>query len=77
MISKFDEFKKELTLEEYGASLVVNKNSEKINCKNGSWEILDTNDILVKSIAIPQSNGIDTVDRIEFMRSNLTLINGA
>lgn len=70
-VSKFMEFKKHVTLEEYGASLILHKTSDKINCKNDSWEILDTNNVFIKSIPIPQSNGIDTTDRIELLRNYL------
>ena len=74
VLSKVDELKKEVTLEEYGASLVLNKTSEKINFKNDSWEILDSNNVLIKSTAITQSNGIDEIDRIELVSSYLKTI---
>jgi hypothetical protein len=74
VVSRFPEFKNVVTIEEYGASLVLNKTSEKINCRNDSWEILDTNSVFVKSIAIPQVNGIDTVDRIELLKNYLKTI---
>lgn len=74
VLSKSHEFKKEVSLEEYGASLVINKTGEKINCKNSSWEILDSNNVVVKQIEIPQENGIDSVDRIELIKNYLTNI---
>ena len=74
VLFKSDEFKKELSLEDYGASLVINKTNQKITCKNGSWEIFDSNNSLIESILIPQVNGIDAGDRIDLLKDHLKTI---
>ena len=71
VISRDDDFTKELTLEEYGNLLIINKTNEHIKCLNSSWEILDENNILSKSLSIKQANGIDVVDRIELLKKHL------
>ena len=71
VLSRLNEFQKGLSLEEYGASLIVNKSNHKINCKNSFWEILDNNNILIQTIAINQLNGIDLEDRIELFKVHL------
>ena len=74
VLSKSKEFKEKVILEEYGSSLVVNRTSEKINCKNDSWEILDRNDVRKESIGISQLNGVDAEDRIEVLKNYLKTI---
>ncbi len=66
-----EDFKNEFKLEEYSAPLVNLKN-EKIKCTNNAWNILDIEDKLIKTIVIPQVNGIDTVDRIELLKKSIT-----
>ena len=56
------------TLEEYGAPLTINSKNEKIRCNNSSWDILDFDNNLIKSIDIPQKDGFDIEDRIEVMK---------
>ncbi len=60
-----------LSLEEYDAPLIINKTGERIRCKNETWEFFDSGDVLVKSVTIPQNNGVDLVDRIEFFLQHL------
>ena len=71
--------KNELTLEEYGHALIINKTNERIKCMNSSWEIVDINNLPLKSIEIKQENGIDLVDRIdlftEYISSTVEIIN--
>ena len=56
--------KNELTLEEYGHALIINKTNERVKCMNCSWEIVDSNNLPLQSIEILQEGGIDVLDRI-------------
>jgi hypothetical protein len=58
-------------LEEYGHPLVHIKTNQRIRCANSCWEIYDVNDLPLKSIDIPQQNGIDSEDRIDFFKQNI------
>lgn len=68
-IYKDDAFEGEFTLEEYGAPLIINKTLRKVYCKNSCWEIYDVDNVLIRSIEIPQHNGIDTIDRIKLFKN--------
>jgi hypothetical protein len=67
-------FKGEFSLEEYAAPLIINKTNQRVRCKNNSWDIFDNNNELIKSIDIPQDNGVDTIDRIEFFKEQFNSI---
>ena len=71
-----DQFKGQVSLEEYGAPLIIVKTNRKVRCVNNRWEIYENGDIevLLKSIDIPQSNGNDTLDRIEFFKKQFSSI---
>jgi len=61
------------SLEEYNAPLIINKTNQKILCKNERWEIINSNGELENTIVIPQLDGTDTTDRIELLKSKLTI----
>lgn len=61
-----------LTLDEYDSPLIINKDNRKFRCKNSSWELYGPDDVLINSFEIPQENGIDSVDRIEFFMKNIS-----
>lgn len=60
-----------VTLEEYGAPIVINKTNEKLYCKNDGWYLYDTADQLIKKIEVAQHDGNDTEDRIELITNFL------
>jgi hypothetical protein len=68
------DFKDKLTLEEYGAPLIINTTNQRIRCKNSCWEIYDSNDLLINSIDIPQDNGNDVIDRIEYFKRQIHIV---
>jgi hypothetical protein len=59
------------TLDEYDSPLILNKDNRRIRCKNNSWELYGPDDVLIRSFEIPQENGIDSVDRIEYFNQNV------
>jgi hypothetical protein len=59
------------SLEEYGHPLVHIKTNLRIKCANSCWEIYDGDNQLIKSIDIPQQNGIDCEDRIYYFKKNI------
>lgn len=59
------------TLEDYGAPLIINSRNEKIRCNNSSWDILDFDNNIIRTIDIPQKDGIDIEDRIEVMKLHI------
>lgn len=58
--------REKFTLDEYDSPLIINKDNRRIRCKNNSWELYGPDDVLIKSFEIPQEDGIDSIDRIEF-----------
>lgn len=66
-----NELKEFLSLEDYGAPLIINHTGKKVKCMNSCWEIYDCNDVLIEAITITQENGIDEVDRIELIKTHL------
>lgn len=74
VISKDDIFKNELTLEEYGDPLIVNKTNERIKYTNSGWHIFDGDNNLLHSVPVPQTNGIDEEDRIDLLKKYLTSV---
>ena len=65
-----ESFKDELTLEDYGDMLIINKTNENVRCMNSSWAIFDSNNSLNRSLNIPQEDGIDIEDRIELFKKH-------
>lgn len=64
-IAENEAFKQKVTLEEYGAQLVLNKTNEKLACKNDGWYFYDIFKRQSQKIEINQKDGNDTKDRIE------------
>lgn len=71
-IAQNENFRSKVTLEEYGANLILNKTNEKLESKNDSWHLLDADDNPIKVITIHQKNGNDNEDRIEVINHFLT-----
>jgi hypothetical protein len=65
------EFTDFLSIDDYYSPLRINKNNHSIHCKNDCWLIVDDNESEVKTIPINQSNGTDTIDRIELLKNYL------
>lgn len=74
VLSKDELLKKETTLDEYGADLIINNTNHRLRCRNANWEFLDGNNTSTISIPIPQTNGVDTEDRIEMIKDELYTI---
>ena len=70
-IAENETFKQKVTLEEYGAQLVLNKTNEKLDCKNDGWYIYDMENNQSQKIEINQTDGNDTEDRIEVINQFL------
>ncbi|EPR73437.1 hypothetical protein ADIWIN_1467 [Winogradskyella psychrotolerans RS-3] len=66
-IAQNDSFKSKVTLEEYGAKLVLNKKNEKLECKNDGWYLYDSEDNVTQKLEIDQTDGNDIEDRIEII----------
>ncbi|MGQ3678881.1 DUF262 domain-containing protein [Tenacibaculum discolor] len=64
-ISENEVFRQKVTLEEYGAQLILNKTNEKLACKNDGWYFYDIFNRQSQKIEINQTDGNDTEDRIE------------
>lgn len=75
VLSKSDEFKGKISLEEYGALITIISSNQKIECKNDHWWICDGDGNLVQRIDIKQQDGVDLEDRIEliteFLNTNI------
>lgn len=61
-----------LSLEEYSAPLVKN-NGHRIWNTQHSWQILDEENNLIEEHTVPQKDGVDVVDRLQFFKDNLKL----
>lgn len=70
-ISHDSEFTDLLSIEDYYSPLTFKKTSDKVICKNDRWQILNNQDQEIKSIPIPQKDGVDLQDRIEIMKDYL------
>ena len=64
-IAQNENLSKKVTLEEYGAKLVLNSTNEKLESQNDGWYIYDSEDNQTQKVEVVQENGIDTEDRIE------------
>lgn len=75
-LSVDDQFKDQVSIEEYGAPLIIIKTNRKVKCLNNRWEIYnnDDNEVLLKSIDIPQNNEIDAEDRIAYFKKEFNSI---
>ncbi len=69
---KFDqEFSESLSLDDYYSPLTIKATNQRVLCKKDCWQVLNEENVEVKSITIPQHNGIDTVDRIDLLKEYL------
>ncbi len=59
----------EFTLEEYDAPLIIIESLKKVRCNNFEWQLYDSDNNLIQSFSIPQHNGIDQMDRIEYFKN--------
>lgn len=71
VLSKDPELKGKVSLEEYGALLVLNESGQKLACMNNEWTFINSEGQIEHSIAIPQIENTDEVDRIELIKSYL------
>jgi hypothetical protein len=66
-IAQNENFSSKVTLEDYGAKLVLNKTNEKLECNSDGWYISDAEDNFSQKLEIDQKDGNDIEDRIEII----------